>query len=91
MTDLISRADAIELLTKIIFDEPPYLDSETLCRIYAEEQINTLPSADRPHGEWNRHELFENPWYTCSVCNYHGRNDFNFCPNCGADMRGEDE
>ena len=44
--DLISRADAIELLTKIVFDEPPYLDSETLCRMYAEEQINALPSAD---------------------------------------------
>ena len=38
-SDLISRADAIELLTKIVFDEPPYLDSETLCRMYAEEQI----------------------------------------------------
>ena len=47
-TDLISRADAIALLTKIVFDEPPYLDSETLCRLYAEEQINALPSADRP-------------------------------------------
>jgi len=44
--DLISRADAIELLTKIVFDEPPYLDSETLCRLYAEEQINALPSAE---------------------------------------------
>ena len=44
--ELISKADAIELLTKIVFDEPPYLDSETLCRKYAEEQINTLPSAE---------------------------------------------
>lgn len=44
--DLIYRADAIELLTKIVFDEPPYLDSESLCRIYAKEQINTLPSAE---------------------------------------------
>lgn len=44
--DLISRADAIALLTEIVFDEPPYFDSETLCRLYAEEQINTLPSAE---------------------------------------------
>ena len=44
--ELISKADAIELLTKIVFDEPPYLDSETLCRKYAEEQINSLPSAE---------------------------------------------
>lgn len=45
-SDLISRADAIALLTEIVFDEPPYFDSETLCRLYAEEQINTLPSAE---------------------------------------------
>ena len=43
---LIKREDAIALLTKIVFDEPPYFDSETLCRLYAEEQINTLPSAE---------------------------------------------
>lgn len=44
--ELISKADAIALLTKIVFDEPPYFDSETLCKKYAEEQINMLPSAD---------------------------------------------
>jgi len=28
----------------------------------------------------------------CSECNYELRvNNTNFCPNCGADMRGEDE
>lgn len=43
-------------------------------------------SADAVQGEWIRHELFGNPWFTCSECNYHGRNDFNFCPNCGARM-----
>lgn len=45
-------------------------------------------SADAVQGEWIRHELFGNPWFTCSECNCHGRNDFNYCPNCGADMRG---
>ena len=45
-------------------------------------------SADAVQGEWIRHELFGNPWFTCSECSYHGRNDFNYCPNCGADMRG---
>ena len=47
--------------------------------------------ADRPTGEWERHELWEMPWYTCSECNYHGRNDFNYCPNCGARMKGGEE
>lgn len=41
-------------------------------------------------GEWVRHELWDTPWYTCSECDSHGRNDYKFCPNCGAVMRGED-
>ena len=40
-------------------------------------------SADRPKGEWR--------WThggQCSECGFHNTNfDFNFCPNCGADMR----
>lgn len=26
----------------------------------------------------------------CSECGYNSIADFNFCPNCGADMRGEE-
>ena len=41
--------------------------------------------ADRPKGEWK--------WThggQCSECGFHNTNfDFNFCPNCGADMRGD--
>ena len=25
----------------------------------------------------------------CSVCDGHGSDDMNYCPNCGCDMRGE--
>lgn len=32
---------------------------------------------------WRTHE--------CSVCSSTGQGDFNFCPNCGADMRVKDE
>lgn len=27
----------------------------------------------------------------CSFCGGHGNDEMNFCPNCGADMRGESE
>ena len=39
-------------------------------------------------GEWIacKRELV----YFCSECRYYSQNNlFNFCPNCGADMRGE--
>lgn len=47
--------------------------------------------ADRPHGEWiekNSHT------YICDHCGfeqaiYGNLYEYNFCPNCGADMRGD--
>ena len=90
-TDLISRADAIALLTKIVFDEPPYLDSETLCRLYAEEQINALPSADRPSGEWVKHNDISTiiVYYTCSECGEIESGTPPYCRKCGAKMGGD--
>jgi len=57
------------------------------------------------HGEWKEKETFHDEnadviseWQSvrCSVCNkYHTTpylycfTDYKFCPNCGADMRGE--
>lgn len=68
---------------------------ERLMDMTDEERLKLLQtmfsSADAEQGEWVRHELWGNPWFTCSECNYHGRNDFNFCPNCGARMKGGDE
>ena len=48
-------------------------------------------TADRPRGEWKvRHPK---PFFLCecSVCGESEEWMSKFCPNCGADMRGEDE
>ena len=61
--------------------------------------INKIPSEDvQPvvHGEW---EVFDEPdtnAYECTACHdvfwlsdgTPFENNYNFCPNCGADMRG---
>ena len=53
--------------------------------------ISTNPSADRPKGEWVNEEGVYGAAY-CSECNYELRvNNTNFCPNCGADMRGGED
>ena len=68
-----------------------------------EDAINSIPSADRPQGEWLPFEFGDERWHKCSCCGtadkyieYVPRPNGtvgklvairNFCPNCGADMR----
>ena len=94
MTDLISRADAIEALCCDCAGE-----HYPNCSCMDTEIIAKLPSADAVHGEWVDMEIPCNPYppvfcVECSRCGYRvGRetfleNTFNFCPNCGAIMKG---
>lgn len=56
------------------------------------EKIDALPSIKQKKGKWlNNYQ----PGYKCSECGGYleidcGDVEMNFCPNCGADMRGED-
>ena len=94
-TDQISRADAIEAVKFL----PPYREywKGTRKVLYTKEDIikelKALPSADRPHGEWQKVE--EQPYFRkhydtvcCSVCRKKGNRKWNYCPNCGAKMDG---
>jgi hypothetical protein len=62
--------------------------------------IKRIPSADVvevKHGEWERIESDASVDFRCSTCHrYRFHNGemlrkYKFCPNCGADMRGETE
>jgi rubrerythrin len=68
------------------------LNEVTRCR----ELVADSPTADvKPvvHGKWKRKVVdngFNADWI-CSECGYKTMTDFvnyNYCPNCGADMRG---
>ena len=66
------------------------------------DTINNMPTIEsRPKGRWNvrRLEISENwihKFYNCSVCGedafFDEDRDYltNYCPHCGADMRGEE-
>lgn len=68
---------------------------------YIRKFVENLPSVEPVRGEWLKafRYMRENIdtgklepvcSYDCPICNYHTGNQgakFNFCPNCGCDMR----
>ena len=81
-----------------------YIDADALIRKIQEghkfgsltitELISKCPTADVVevvHGEWiDKGEDYMIRW-TCSNCGRRDTHIYNFCPNCGADMRGGTE
>ena len=80
--DLIKRSDVINLLW--------YFQDECCSAVVGD--VEKLPSADRPQGQWI--EMYRNGFGNiicmCSKCNFHTTKS-NFCPNCGARMKGADD
>lgn len=98
MSEYIKREDAIDAVRKAYVDYIPILYGRTQeIPLKVDMALTNIPSADvveRKRGEW----VSRNPyWHTaiCSNCNkvtmfedWDGEVlDYNFCPNCGADMR----
>lgn len=63
-----------------------YLDEDMILRI--KMKMSKIPTVDRPRGEWQKKSFYSEYFY-CSECGYAYKHAFNFCPNCGADMRKE--
>lgn len=75
------------------------------CRVRSDwELIQAIPAADvveRKRGEWKecQHISYDEwrdedvYWYTyvCSNCHFEAMDNSHFCPNCGADMRGDND
>lgn len=81
-----------------------YIDADALiaylydyqdCDIDIPKEIAEFPTADvreNVRGEWMKDGRYMGKnWHRCSICDraYSYVYDWNFCPNCGADMRGE--
>ena len=94
MSDLIERDKAINILDVIDVDIIPYADTREFVQSaidYIRKELEELPSA-RPKGEWkpkNHHTDY------CSNCGFEETQwrtaDYNFCPSCGAQMKGADD
>lgn len=93
MSDLISRQAAIDELQKEIDEQTNPL---IRCGIrLARNTIDELPSADAVeirHGRWiDKSGGIEGAWNCCSVCGEKAIDLYDFCPNCGARMEGEQD
>lgn len=63
----------------------------TFPELAIEPYINAPTIEERPQGEWIMNKTsVRGRNYTCTNCKKVSRNKFNFCPNCGADMREAD-
>lgn len=86
MSDYIKREDAINAVADYLLE---HRGTGTLNHIQNASVIINIrcPSADvveRKRGEWI---VKQNGFAECSVCEQYYFSDYNFCPNCGADMR----
>ena len=97
--DCVSRKDVIDIVNRQCVN---FQDGTEIWRSYVNDtveeivdRVRELPSVSptRQHGIWTTKSCSMN--MICSCCGketwYSGRNDYNFCPNCGADMREGNE
>ncbi len=92
--DIIYRQDAIDAIKNIKAITGTFDDEILLIdKVQAQTELMMLPSAEpRKKGKWILHSYMPHNNY-CSNCEkdspYNRR--WKFCPNCGADMRGEQD
>lgn len=98
MDDYIRREDALNFEMDIDAD-PEDIQAITNGMAIMSEYIKTLPAADvveQKHGKWLDVTTLDNEFicWVCSECR-HGADflyePYNYCPNCGASMRQQEE
>ena len=99
MSDLIDRQAAIEALREYLVGKRCPDDGTLTCRLIENEVINKLPSIQPKRGRWIKLDMHIGMAdHKCTACEQEcyvptcmGEPMYAFCPNCGADMRGEQD
>jgi len=101
MADNINREEAIYILEKYMTKDTESLkdgivkDVYLMAKDHAKGYLKIMESAENRRGEWKKTNNRKKSYmYDCSAC---GKTAYfcgmmcayDFCPNCGADMRGK--
>ncbi len=96
---LLKESDVLKAIDKRIeklSKDPQFIRKNGIIDVAGvKKYILAIPSADRPRGKWIwvEHSVFE--ICKCSICGYCSQlkipQPYNFCPNCGADMRERED
>ena len=91
MEEWIKKSDAIKAI--IEYADTHTFNSYNKGMHKAVSIIASIPSADRPQGEWIATTMVDcgAPIWLCSMCEYESYGTYNFCPSCGARMKGADD
>ena len=94
MSDLISRSALIEKMNDYISHTDERNSEHYVCKRIKKiiEDAPTVEAKPVVHGEWLQEGNAVYHWrQNCSICGnpvYDKIKPYNFCPNCGCDMRG---
>lgn len=95
MDELISRQAAIDAAIKADMENNGGILSEKRARVF-DAHISRVPPVQPKRGHWKcSDDVYE--YAVCSCCGWDTEEDweyiekhFKFCPNCGGDMRGNE-
>lgn len=82
----MTREEAIECLN---YQNEKFFGGQSEALKMAISALSENKGEDRPKGHWI---YLNGVWpyrWECDQCNSLSKLNFNFCPDCGADMRGE--
>lgn len=78
-----------EAKREMMFAKRNVLEGSYIDQAY-DKAIEALSQSERKKGRWIDKGM-EGSWNYCSVCGERAIDLYDYCPNCGADMRGESE
>ena len=89
--DLISRRYLLDELEQAVayYEDMDECAAHTILK--CRRMVQDAPSVERPKGRWIPPDFVSDDFWTCSTCGVEwfmeDDGGWNFCPNCGADMR----